>query len=73
MDEKTNEQTLESGYFRNLFHAYFQAKQEFERHTIHYFEDRRDLWDFHRSIISLFLKRTVSRMPGSEHLVFKGR
>ena len=70
-DNETNKPTLESGYFRILFHAYSQAKQEFDRHTKHYFDDRRDLWNFHRSIISLFLKRTAKRFPDSRHLVFK--
>ena len=42
-DNETNKPTLESGYFRIPFHAYSQAKQEFDRYSKHYFDDRRDL------------------------------
>lgn len=53
--------TSEASYFRALIEAYELGLRWFDVHTCDYFDSRKDLTDFHRSLIEPYLDHIQSR------------
>lgn len=69
--QKTNAQIKECSYIQELMAVYFRRKNIFHAHDEHYFNDEKELFEFHKSMIKDLLLKTWERVGKPEILVLK--